>query len=125
LIEAWASQKSFVRKDGPGLGRRSGEPDGELPGPTTEQRDGLIVSAILSQANGHAERRQPSRCWRKFGPSDVSRSVPIAATNRSSRIDARTLRHPGYAISQRKRKRIEECFGWMKTVGGMRKTRHR
>jgi hypothetical protein len=38
-------------------------------------------------------------------------------------LDARTTRHEGFAISQRKRKRIEEIFGWMKTVGGLRKTR--
>jgi hypothetical protein len=42
-----------------------------------------------------------------------------------SAIDGRTTRHAGYAISQRKRKRVEEIFGWMKTVGGMRKLRHR
>ena len=41
-----------------------------------------------------------------------------------SAIDDRTTRHPGYAISQRKRKRIEEVFGWIKTVGGYRKTRY-
>jgi len=40
-------------------------------------------------------------------------------------IDQRTTRHAGYAISQRLRKRIEEIFGWMKTVGGLRKLRHR
>jgi IS5 family transposase len=45
-------------------------------------------------------------------------------TNRRT-LDARTTRHPGYAISQRARKRIEEVFGWMKTVGGLRKLRHR
>lgn len=50
----------------------------------------------------------------------------IAGKNASySMIDARTTRHPGYEVSQRKRKRIEEIFGWMKTVGVMRKTRHR
>jgi hypothetical protein len=42
---------------------------------------------------------------------------------RTPGLDARTTRHGGYAISQRKRKRIEEIFGWMKTVGGMRKSR--
>ena len=42
-----------------------------------------------------------------------------------SAIDRRTTRHAGYEISQRKRKRIEEVFGWMKTVGMLRKTRHR
>src|SRR4029434_1859440 len=40
-------------------------------------------------------------------------------------IDGRTVRHPGYAISQYKRNRVEEIFGWMKTVATMRKTRHR
>ena len=44
---------------------------------------------------------------------------------RSTRIDRRTTRHPGYAASQRLRKRIEEGFGWIKTTGGMAKTRHR
>ena len=46
-------------------------------------------------------------------------------TRRRSAIDGRTTRHAGYAISQQKRKRVEEIFGWMKTVGGMRKLRHR
>ena len=44
---------------------------------------------------------------------------------RRSRVDGRTTRHPGYEISQRCRKKIEEIFGWMKTVGGFRKTRYR
>jgi len=42
-----------------------------------------------------------------------------------SAIDGRTARHAGYAVSQRKRKRIEECFGWLKTIALMRKLRHR
>jgi len=42
-----------------------------------------------------------------------------------SAIDSRTARHAGYAISQKKRKRIEECFGWLKTIALMRKVRHR
>ena len=46
-------------------------------------------------------------------------------THRKSAIDARTTRHAGYAVSQAKRKRVEEIFGWLKTVGVMRKTRHR
>jgi IS5 family transposase len=45
--------------------------------------------------------------------------------HRSSAIDARTTRHAGYAISQRTRKRVEEIFGWIKTIAGLRKTRHR
>src|SRR5712691_7325946 len=46
-------------------------------------------------------------------------------TNRRSAIDGRTTRHPGYQVSQQKRKRIEEIFGWLKTVGLLRKLRHR
>ena len=42
-----------------------------------------------------------------------------------SAIDGRTTRHPGHAISQQKRKRIEECFGWLKTVGTLRKLKYR
>lgn len=45
--------------------------------------------------------------------------------NRRSAIDGRTTRHPGYAVSMRIRKRIEEVFGWAKTSGNLRKTRHR
>ena len=45
--------------------------------------------------------------------------------NRSSAIDARTTRHEGYVVSQRKRKRVEEIFGWIKTIAGLRKTKHR
>ncbi len=55
----------------------------------------------------------------------VTPHVAQNTTNRASRIDARTTRHPGYRQSQRTRKRVEEVFGWMKTVGLMRKTRHR
>ena len=56
------------------------------------------------------------------------RVTPHVAPNnkgRKSAIDGRTTRHAGYAISQQRRKRVEEIFGWMKTVGGMRKLRHR
>ena len=54
--------------------------------------------------------------------------IPHVAQNTSGRrsaIDERTTRHPGYAISQRIRKRVEEAFGWAKTVAGLRKMRHR
>ena len=51
--------------------------------------------------------------------------TPHIARKPTSILDARTTRHPGYAISQKKRKRIEEIFGWLKTVAGLRKTRHR
>ena len=51
--------------------------------------------------------------------------TPHLACKLTTIIDERTTHHPGYLISQRKRKRIEEIFGWLKTVAGLRKTRHR
>jgi hypothetical protein len=55
--------------------------------------------------------------------------TPHVAQNRGRRggsaIDSRTTRHPGYVVSQKKRKRIEECFGWLKTIAPLRKGRHR
>jgi hypothetical protein len=54
----------------------------------------------------------------------VTPHVAQHTTRRSSAIDGRTTRHPGYTVSQRKRKCVEEIFGWMKTVGLLRKTRH-
>ena len=55
----------------------------------------------------------------------VTPHVTQNTKGRRSAIDGRTARHGGYAVSLRIRKRIEEVFGWMKTVGGLRKTRHR
>jgi len=113
----------------------------------TENRHGLIVAARLTEANGTAERRtaldmidatagarstlgaDKNYDTAEFVAGCRARGcVPHVAqndTNRRSAIDARTTRHPGYAISMTKRTRIEEPFGWMKTVGVMRKTRHR
>ena len=55
--------------------------------------------------------------------------TPHVARNTGGRggsaIDARTVRHPGYAVSQRRRRRIEECFGWLKDIALLRKLRHR
>lgn len=51
--------------------------------------------------------------------------APHIARKQTSLIDDRTTRHPGCAISQQKRKRVEAIFGWIKTVAGLRKTRHR
>jgi transposase len=113
-----------------------------------ENRHGLIVSPHLSTATGTAEREAavslvetiPGRHritvgadkaydTREFVQSLRSlNAVPHVAQNckgRKSAIDGRTTRHTGYTISQRLRKRVEEIFGWMKTVGNLRKTRHR
>ena len=61
------------------------------------------------------------------GLRGIAATPHVAQNNtcRSSAIDGRTTRHAGYETSQRKRKLIEQVFGWMKTVGGIRKTRHR
>ena len=113
-----------------------------------ENRNGLVVDAEVLQANGTAERDaalvmieqipgdQPVTIGadKAYDTKDFvaetrnMHATPHVAQNnkgRKSAIDGRTTRHAGYAISQRKRKRIEEIFGWMKTVGGMRKLRHR
>jgi hypothetical protein len=55
----------------------------------------------------------------------VTPHVAQNTAHRSSAIDHRTTRRPGYLVSQQKRKLVEEIFGWLKTVGLMRKTRHR
>ncbi len=62
--------------------------------------------------------------WPDAASAGCTPHVSQNNTNRRSAIDARTIRHPGYRISTVKRKRIEEPFGWIKTVGGLRKTRH-
>ena len=114
-----------------------------------ENRNGLIVDAEVFQANGTAERdatlvmleklpaMQPVTVGgdKGFDTRDFVkecrnlRVTPHVAQNHERRggsaIDGRTTRHPGYALSQRKRKRIEECFGWLKTIALMRKIRHR
>ena len=114
-----------------------------------ENRNGLIVDAEVFQANGTAERdaalimmerlpgTQPltvggDKGFDTFGFVEECRHLrvtPHVAQNLGRRggsaIDGRTTRHSGYAISQKKRKRIEECFGWLKTIALMRKVRHR
>ena len=63
-----------------------------------------------------------AECRQMKVPPHVAQNVK---RNGGSAIDARTTRAEGYAVSQRKRKRIEECFGWLKTIALMRKVRHR
>jgi transposase len=113
-----------------------------------ENRNGLVAEVEVLQANGTAERDAALVMIEKIpGDQPVTigadkaydtkdfveetrnmNATPHVAQNNKGRkraIDGRTTRHPGYAISQQKRKRVEEIFGWMKTVGGMRKLRHR
>jgi IS5 family transposase len=114
-----------------------------------ENRHGLLVDACLTLADGHAER---VAALHMIEPrADRPRAITLGAdkaydaqdfinelrsmqvmphvaqntSGRSSAIDGRTTRHGGYAISQRIRKRIEEAFGWIKTVAGQEKTKFR
>jgi len=182
LVEAWASLKSFKRKDGsdkeppddPGnptvnfhgekrssdTHQSTTDPDARLYTKGSgqeaklyfmghvgmENRNGLAVGARLSQATGRAERETalelleeiPRRKQITVGADkgyDVASFVDallgndvtphVARKVRYSAIDSRTTRHESYNVSQRKRKRVEEIFGWLKTVGMIRKTRHR
>src|SRR5262250_2810321 len=185
LLEAWASLKSFQRKDkkdasppeDPGnpsvdfhgekrcnqthesksdpearLARKGAGKEAKLSycgNLLVENRNGLIVDAEVFQANGTAERdaalimleklagRQPVTVGgdKGFDTRDFVkecrnlRVTPHVAQNHArpggSAIDSRTTRHGGYALSQRQRNRIEECFGWLKTIALMRKLRHR
>jgi IS5 family transposase len=115
-----------------------------------ENRHGLAVATSYTPATGTAEREEAKHlmkevkgertgqitmggdkgydtkdCVEELREIGVTPHVAQNNTNRSSAIDERTTRHPGYAISQWKRKRIEELFGWGKTVGLLRKMRHR
>ena len=114
-----------------------------------ENRNGLIVGAVTTTASGHAERGaalaliephadtpQPVTLGadKGYDSADFVTALrgqmvtPHVAQNRNGRrsaIDNHTASHPGYAISQRIRKRVEEAFGWAKTVASLRKMRHR
>jgi transposase len=113
-----------------------------------ENRHGLVVNTCLTPATGTAEREaalallreRPGRQRVTVGGDKnydthafvqglrTLRVTPHLAqhtTNRASAIDGRTTRHPGYAVSQQKRKRVEEIFGWLKTVGLLRKVKLR
>jgi transposase len=114
-----------------------------------ENRACLIVNACLTPADGHGERNaalamieplanRPTGITlgadkgydaqvfvNELRAMNVRPHVTQNTNGRRSAIDARTTRHPGYAVSQRIRKRIEEAFGWMKTVAGQRKTKFR
>jgi transposase len=108
-----------------------------------ENRNGLIVEASVTTASGYAEREaalamierhRPGRRRLTLGADkaydaaafvrdlralNVTPHIAQNDTSRRSAIDGRTSRHPGYAVSQQKRKRIEEPFGWGKTIGGL------
>jgi transposase len=181
LIEAWASQKSFQRKDGDtegdgrdfrGQARRNDthasktDPDAKLYRRTNqgearlsylghlliENRHGLIVDAMATQADGLAERdaamlmldaHRRRGCGRRcsvgadkgYDTHDfvaVARGLGVTphvsqnvARRGGSAIDARTTRHPGYAQSQHARPRIEPAFGWLKNIAWIRKVKLR
>ena len=113
-----------------------------------ENRNGLCVDISVAQADGQAEVQEGLKLVGRMsrqgvgiktlgadkgydrgdfvGPLRKAGVTPhVAARVKGSAVDQRTTRHPGYALSQRCRKKVEEIFGWMKTVGGFRGTRYR
>jgi len=111
-----------------------------------ENRHGLIVKAKVSHAGGTAERDTALELLKALpgkrrktvggdkgydvesfvqGCRDARITAHVAAKKKGSAIDQRTLRHAGYAVSQRIRKRIEEVFGWNKSVGSLRQVKQR
>jgi transposase len=182
LLHAWASQKSFKRRDTPPEPPTDGgnpavnfrgerrtnathqsttDPDARLykkgdgqPAQLSygahvlmENRSGLIVNSCVLPADGFGERDAAlimtdtlpgarvtlgmdkgydyPAFIAELRRMAVTPHVAQNTTNRRSAVDGRTTRHPGYARSQRKRKLVEQVFGWIKTVGGLRKVRHR
>jgi transposase len=187
LIQAWASHKSFVRKDGRGDDANGGgggrnaqanwkgkprsndthasttDPDARLFRKShntaaimafqghvlMENRSGLVVGALVTHADGLGERAAalamldtlPGKHPRTIAADKAydtrdfidacrqRRVTPHVAANDTriggSAIDGRTTRHSGYAVSQTIRKRIEEHFGWGKTIGRIRQTLYR
>jgi transposase len=134
------------------LARKSGGQESKLAfcgNVMIENRNGLVVDTELLQCNGTAERdaailmtervdgtdRITLAADKGYDTKDFVREMrgmnvtPHVSQNQKraggSAIDGRTTRHAGYQVSQRKRKRVEEVFGWIKTVGMLRKTRHR
>jgi len=114
----------------------------------TENRNGLVVSTLTTRAYGSAERdaallmaetlpgtrRVTLGADKGYDARDfvaelrhmeITPHIAQNDTNRRSAVDDRTTRHSGYQLSQKKRKRVEEVFGWMKSVGLLRKLRHR
>jgi hypothetical protein len=110
-----------------------------------ENRNGFAVEAEMTYADGYGERVAAIKMLHRVDPGSTRRltlgadkgyddagfvselktmcvTPHIAAKKTGSAIDGRTTRHPGYAVSQKKRKQIEEAFGWGKTVGPIRKT---
>jgi len=181
LIEAWASHKSFRRKDGKGNPPEAGgdvdfhgekrknethasttDPDARLFKKSKgseaklsylghvlmENRNGLLVQTFLTEATGRAEREaamlmaetipggkrvtlggdknyDTQEFVRELRGMNITPHVAQNDTYRSSAIDQRTVRHTGYEVSQQKRKRVEQSFGWMKMVGMLRKVKLR
>lgn len=179
LIEAWASQKSFQKKDASDRGdgssfrgqRRRNDTHESRTDPEAklyrkgggqesrmsylghvlvENRNGLIVGAMATTADGFAERdaallmvherRRRRESIRTVGADKGYDSQDFVQTlrqmnvrphvsqnnnGRRSAIDSRTTRHDSYAISQKKRPLIERTFGWMKTIAGIRKVKLR
>ena len=117
LLEAWASHKSFKPK-----------------GAQAEPAEPAAAGGRNQETDWRGTRRRTVGGDRNYDTKDFVADARAAGftphvaqntTRRRSAIDGRTTRHAGYTISQRTRKRVEEPFGWIKTIAGGRKLRHR
>ena len=110
-----------------------------------DNRHGLAVDGRLTEATSRSEREAAlEMAWDIAAPRHATLGAdkaydtrdfvhglrelnitPHVAAKKRSAVDGRTTRHPGYGTSQKKRKRVEEIFGWLKTIALLRKTRHR
>ena len=118
-LEAWASLKRFKRRGAPA----SDPPDD----PGTAEREAALIMLAPRQRRHRTLGGDKNYDVPSFveATRELNVTPHVAQKVHYTAIDGRTTRHPGYLISQRKRKLVEQAFGWMKTIGLLRKLRHR
>jgi transposase len=144
LVKAWASMKSFQPRPEAAPPGEGDKPDDPPPPPPAVEAE-TPVQTEMTQADGHGERRAALDMIHRHAPGSTRRltlgadkgydsadfvadlrqacvTPHVAQKARGSAIDGRTTRHAGYALSQQRRKKIEEPFGWAKAIGGMAQT---
>jgi Transposase DDE domain len=101
-------------------------PASRWPGAAEREAAGTLARRLRPGATLGADKGYATRDFiAALRARGITPHVAQHTTHRRSAIDGRTTRHPGYAVSQQKRKLVEEIFGWLKTIALLRKTRHR
>jgi len=116
----WASARGL--RDGDNPARWRGHLDRLLPNKSKVRRQEHLAAVPFAEVPVLMAKLRAMQVTPHVAQNDAETKT---GKRRRSAIDRRTTRHAGYAVSQRKRKRIEECFGWLKTIALMRKLRHR